>query len=76
MQFNKVIRCNAESYVQFNTRLNTMFKYYSDSRNVKDLKDLTNLIVADELKDILPYAVHIYIVLRKGMKHLLLKLQS
>ena len=43
-----------------------MFKTYSDSRNVKDLNDLTNLIVADKLKDTLPYAVHTFIVSKEG----------
>ena len=66
MQFNKAIWRNAKSYMQFNTRLNTMFKYYFASCTMKDLQDLTNLIVADKLKDTLPHAMHSYIVSKKG----------
>ena len=68
VQFNRAFKRIAESYVQFNTRLITMFKYYINSRNVKDFDSLVNLIITDRLKDSSPDNVHNFVVTKKPTK--------
>ena len=46
-QFIEAKKKDAESYVQYNTRITTIFQYYMESRNVKDMKTLVELIISD-----------------------------
>ena len=39
-QFLEAKKKDAESYVQYNTRITTIFQYYIESRNVQDMKTL------------------------------------
>ena len=56
-----------ESNVQFGTRLMVLWRYYINSRNVnEDYGRLMELIIADKLKDSLPYAARDYVRAREG----------
>ena len=65
-QFLEAKKKDAESYVQYNTRITTVFQYYMESRNVKDMKTLVELIISDKLKDSMPYGVHDFVVIKEA----------
>ena len=65
-QFLEAKKKDAESYVQYNTRITTIFQYYMESRNVKDMKTLVELIIFDKLKDSMPYGVHDFVVTKEA----------
>jgi hypothetical protein len=54
-RFTQAGKRSEESFVLFANRLDNLLKYYLHSRNAdKDIKKLTDLLVADKLKDVLP----------------------
>ena len=66
LQFSRARPKEGESFVQFTTRLSTIWRYYVESRNVKDYESLFNLSIADKLKDTLSYNVYAYVVSKEG----------
>ena len=65
-QFLEAKKKDAESYVQYNTRITTIFQYYMESRNVKDMKTLVELFISDKLKNSMPYGIHDFVVTKKA----------
>ena len=56
-----------ETYTLFNTRLKNLFNYYVHSRDVKqDFNKLCDLMVADRLKEALPYGQLQFVLMKEG----------
>ena len=51
-----------ESFVQLRTRLKTLLSYYMSSRKVESLDDLTDLLIADKLKDCMPVDLRMHVL--------------
>jgi hypothetical protein len=67
-QFSRAAKQHDETFVQCNTRLRTIWRYYLDSRKVNDFEGLVDLIVADKLKELMPSDVREYVVGREGVE--------
>ena len=65
-QFLEAKKKDAESYVQYNTRITSIFQYYMESRNLKDMKTLVELIIFDKLKDSMPNGVLDFVVTKEA----------
>ena len=65
-RFNEANKGVIESWTQFASRLDIMFTYYTDSRKVKTLAELRNLIIADKMKDVMPVKIKEFIIGNEG----------
>jgi len=57
-RFNSLIRGTDETTVMFASRLESLFNYYLEARNVDDLSDLGELIIHDRVKSTLSVPWH------------------
>jgi hypothetical protein len=66
-RFINAVKRSEESYVLFAARLDNLLTYYLRSRGAdSDIKKLTNLLVADKLKDCLPVKSLNYVLSLEG----------
>ena len=59
-----------ENYVQWVVRAKTSLDYYLESREVKNLQDLIDLMLSDKMKDLLNNSIKSHILVKEGMKWL------
>ena len=66
MQFLESAKEATESWMQYASRLETIFSYYMEGRSVETIEKLTQLIVSDRMKDTMPYKLKEYILTKEG----------
>ena len=65
-QFIETVKENGETWTQFASRLDNIFTYYVEGREVTTLKQLQQLMVADKMKDAMYYKLKEYILSKEG----------
>ena len=66
MQFMESAKEATESWMQYASRLETIFSYYMEGRSVHTIEKMTQLIVSDRMKDTMPYKLKEYILTKEG----------
>lgn len=63
--FNVSRKAEGESWSQFASNLQSLYDHYLESRQIKTLDDLKELVVSDRLKRVLPEDVRSYVILNE-----------
>ena len=68
--FLDAIKGTSESWTQFASRLDILFGYYTEGRNVNNFNDLKNHIIADKMKDVMQLKLKEFIIGKEGLEWL------
>ncbi|XP_023213144.1 uncharacterized protein LOC111615939 [Centruroides sculpturatus] len=64
--FRRAERYPGETWPQFASRLEDLYKYYVDSREVGTVEEIIKLAVGDQIKTLLPHDARKYVILQEG----------
>ena len=65
-QFMESVKGIAESWMQYASKLETIFKYYMEGRAVTTLEQLMQLMIADRMKDTMTFRLKEYILSKEA----------